>query len=420
MYCEKCGKPLDENGKCNCQNKEKNSGNKKRISLKLMVSGLVVVAIVIALIVFFATRPKKVELAEFMVKDPEIVGLNGYASIETEELFDYEALGNAVVSDKKAGSEANLEDLDENMSDEELESAFTEGFADVARGAEEMEKLEENIHLTFFVNEKEVKELNNLSNGDIVEVKVSSKEAVNKYYNKKFVSGSCKYKVSGLEEGTVVSVFDEDKLQVTFEGGNGKGSVSVKVLSENEIFDYITIKEKEPSSKLSNGDKVVLEATYDQNELIEQGYALKEVSKEYTVSGLAEFVSKAEEIPESALQIMKEAALEKMNDSFQLVFMGAGSGGKVTYHSAYLWTAKSEDAEAQNYVVIVGEYMDKDNGEKLYCYSEFYDIAISKDGVPTTNGDTEFGGAPDNYRLSEEELKTELFEKEGYDCEEIK
>lgn len=429
MYCEFCGKELKEEETCTCQverkantenanqtdsgmqsggdsPKKQNMGKRKK-QIVLFGAGI---AVVLAVIIFIMTRPKKIELANYIEKEPTITGVNGRGVLATEEIFDYAGFLEDLVSDKEKQRAEGLEELDEDTSDEELASMLAENFAELETDDMEAQEIQENIEISFEINGKKASEAKGLSNGDVIEIKVSSKQSVNKHYHKKFVSGSYEYKVSGLLEGKEVSVFDKEMTEVIFQGVNGEGTVQIK--TEGDIFDMVSIEEEEVRSDYSNGEKVILKAVYDGQELAEAGYYLKEEEKEYTVKGLSDYVNSLEDIPSKEFERLKQLSLEKMKDSLDAYW---SVSGEVTFLEAGLLVTKKSDPDMDtNYLVVVGKYNTRDN-EEMYCYCCFTDVSVNEEQELFSYGREIKSAKLPNYRLDREKLNEILFENEDYE-----
>lgn len=431
MYCEFCGKELKENEICDCQMKEKvntenNSskiiaqerevtsiGKKSGASKKLIGFMAAGILCVLAFIIFFMTRPEKIKLADFIVKTPVIKGVNGRGSLEKKSVFDYTTFAEQLVSDKEKKRVNGLEDLDENMSDEEFVSMLTESFEELDLDETEAAKIQDNIEISFKINGKKTDKTKALSNGDILEIIVSSKQSVNKHYHKKFISGSYKYKVSGLIEGQEVSVFDKSMTEVTFQGVDGDGTIEIK--SEGEIFDFVSIEEEKVRSDYSNGDKVTLKAIYNEQKLAEAGYYLKEEKKEYTVKGLSTYVESSEEIPQKEFERLKQMSLEKMKERIENAFWGPS--GEIHYLESGFMVLKSSTEKNRNmddnYLVVIGKYTTRDD-EELYCYCGFAGVSLNGEQELLSYGNEIDSAELTSLSLDWEELNETIFENENY------
>lgn len=142
------------------------------------------------------------------------------------------------------------------------------------------EKLEEVMGHVYYSADN----TSGLKNGDEVKVKVEyDEESVKRLdvENEEFT-----IVVEGLKENEEIDVFD--KLNVTFEGYDGRGTVKFDSSSCDEFTrDYVRF-ETENYNKLTNGDKITVKANYSKSSAKYKHVDVKSDSKEYTVEGLTE------------------------------------------------------------------------------------------------------------------------------------
>lgn len=137
--------------------------------------------------------------------------------------------------------------------------------------------------------------LKNLSNGDVIEVKLKVKEEKLKKKNIKLTSKSFKITVEGLMEPEVLDPWNG--LSVTFEGNNGRGEAVINTDGvDSEMFNFFSYRFSTDSTNLSNGDVVTVKLrvfwslengyfTYNDKQYT---YDDKVLTKDFTVSGLKE------------------------------------------------------------------------------------------------------------------------------------
>ncbi len=142
-------------------------------------------AVIIAVIVIISACASNVSLKKYMKDELVFSGINGYGTAETSDLIDFDSLNQAV--QKK------------NLSKRDYYEYYYYGDNDIED----------------YISYECASENNGtLSNGDMVEIVVKvNKDAIknNKLFSKKISGGkeqSFKYKVSGLEEGTAIDLFD--------------------------------------------------------------------------------------------------------------------------------------------------------------------------------------------------------------------
>lgn len=380
MYCENCGKELKD---CICKKEAGSLKNKN-----LLIIGAAAVAIGILLIVFLATRPEKVYLADYIVKEPNIIGFNGQASMDEDELYDFYSFNKMLNGDQ---DEELLTGLDfENASDEELEAALGKGFAKIAETDAATQEVLNSIKLSYKINGQAVEELTGLTNGDKIEVLASSNMKASDYYHLKFVSGSREFTVAGLEEGIGIDVFSDGMIQITTKGIDGEGE-AIATLKDYDSFPSEIYFLVENNGSLNNGDEILIMAKYDKEKLFNLGYYLEQETIPYTVTGLGSYLKSAEEIPEEFTYDITGASMAKMNDWFNLTFMGAAT--KVDFEKMYFGVIRDTVSEEErtnlpfhNLICVVGSYYKYNDETKYYCYVRFPELVLLSDGELEVNG----------------------------------
>lgn len=152
------------------------------------------------------------------------------------------------------------------------------------------EKLMEYIEVQ--VDEESLK---NLSNGDVIEVKLKVKEEKLEKKNIKLTSKSFKVTVEGLVEPEVLEPWNG--VNVTFEGNNGYGEAVINTDGvDEEVFNFFSYRFATNDNDLSNGDVVTVELRVYMS--LDNGYFThndkyytyddKVLTKDFTVSGLKE------------------------------------------------------------------------------------------------------------------------------------
>lgn len=126
-----------------------------------------------------------------------------------------------------------------------------------------------------------------LRNGDTVEIRASFDEALAKAAGIRFKNTSFVYTVRNLSEAARIHV--EDSVKLTFKGYNGVGEAEVALSGEIQHFkDDFAFDFLSPSTKLSNGDTVILHVIPDNRALTSAGRIAAETTLNFTVEGLPE------------------------------------------------------------------------------------------------------------------------------------
>lgn len=160
----------------------------------------------------------------------------------------------------------------------------------------------------------------NLKNGDTVTYKWSLKdsdlEEFENNYNVKLKFSDIESKVDGLESIPTFDAFEG--VEVTFDGTAPNGTASLSADNQYSSMGYTLDKQ----DGLKNGDVVTVtfggsgdETSTVENCISSFQEAPKEVTKEYTVSGLPSYATKASEIPDDILEKMKTQATDEIKAS---------------------------------------------------------------------------------------------------------
>ncbi len=215
-------------------------------------------------------------------------------------------------------------------------------------------------------------------------------------------------------------------VEVIFHGTAPDGNAEIN-LNGAEGADYDLIYDLDRDTGLRNGDVVKLSITSYSGEDVEE-YLKKQfskkptaVEKEYTVEGLAWYVEKLADIPDSLMDRMKNQAEETYTSRFvndwqmREEYDGDANDHRrskienLVYVGNYLLTKKLDGAGNQNVLILVYrptidiDWVRKDMGEEykskdtIYWAVSFYDIVIDQDGVAVAD--------LNNYSVTENRLE---------------
>ncbi len=147
----------------------------------------------------------------------------------------------------------------------------------------------------------------------------------------KVKSGSYSYTVTGLPEVETVDAFSG--IRVIFDGVSGEAYAQVDKATDDEYVCYFSYS-IDNAYHLSNGETVTVSITNAES-VVEQNYIIPEnLTKEYSVENLPEYVSSVEQIPKDKLndiidQFVKEES-SGHTDEFSLSY------GEAKYYGSYL------------------------------------------------------------------------------------
>ncbi len=304
MFCQKCGEKLPEgalfcarcgtnqadfnrgSGDTNTNNPPGSSGVnqikvsgistdtiKNFIKPAYLAAAAAVVLVIIAVVIIASVIGKRVDLNDFYTVEFEGYDTRGRATGE----LDYDAFYSKY---RKTLRKNNIS-----------KSTLKDELDDVA--SVEIDKESE------------------LSNGDEVSVEWNIKEdRFRKKLGLKSKTGIKKYTVDGLEEIDTFDAFEGITLEFT--GMAPNGSAEITGADYEKGLEYYV----ENNGSFSNGDTATLTVTYgyrnEDDYIDEYGQIPKEMTKEYTVEGLDEYLSKFEDIPETLLDSMKREAEDRI------------------------------------------------------------------------------------------------------------
>lgn len=368
MYCKHCGKELQNNEACTCQ-ESKNDLKKKNGNKKLIIIGVAVLVILIAVIGLSSSKTETIDLAAYINTQPEISGLNGKALIEMSELFDESALETYLLEGIGTKDSSDIE----NMSDEEFEALLGE----FGEGASECEQAAKDIEITVWKDGTKVQELTELSNGTKIKVEVSSLNPTNKNLDKKFKTGTVEFTVKGLLDGQEINVFDEVGMDVSFVGTDGNGQVILNW--DKDAFSELSIEfHVENATDCRNGDEIKVVLDYDNEEWEENGYMPSEEYRTYTVEGLAALLTAIEDISDKQLEEMKATVEATLTNKAENEWRDGISIEGMTYLGSYLLNKKEGGSALGSpnilylvYQVDVFENFAPDGGEDSH-FSYYY------------------------------------------------
>lgn len=352
-----------------------------------------ILAVVIGIISYNASFTKIDMKKAFTV---DFKGLNGSARavVTPDEMYLYKTVMDAM--GLKAENLGNLSDVfSGNFDYGSLLSGYSNAMA--------LESLINSIEIECTPSE-------NLSNGDKVEVTISCNEDAFKKQKIKIKNTSFTVKVEDLLDGTEYDLFKDVKL--IYNGVSPDISVSVDTMDcDDFVRNYVNFTVAEKSSHYKNGDVITLNATYNENAAEEKLYVIKNLTKEYTISGQTEYLKSFEGIDTAGLQKEVSDHLESFissNYSSGSYFWGHGRvksveskglqsgwllnikenrvsyGSKNSYLSIYKYTVICEDETTDIYVMVRIDSVVKNSDGSLAwgnirTFSEDdYDTAVSK------------------------------------------
>lgn len=247
-----------------------------------------VIAAVIILVIVGVSAPKTIDLDQYLTVDYS--GYDGYGVADYD--FDTDTF------------------LNENASKMKLKGS---GAGNITSTRSVLEDV-----LAFYTDVS-LDKSKDLSNGDKITVKwvvnAQQLEAVENQYHVKFKYKDREVTVANLQEVDKVDVFSSMVVDFSGISGNGTAEIDASTLPQEFSSYYFTV---DPSRGLSNGDVVTV--SVNENNIQEMAESFGKVpessSKEFTVSGLEEYLTTAADLTDDDLAAAKSQAEDLINSKF--------------------------------------------------------------------------------------------------------
>ena len=214
-----------------------------------------------------------------------------------------------------------------------------------------------------------------LSNGDTVTVKVTLSETA----EKKVSGGEKKFTVSGLPEIETVDIFKDVSLR--YEGIVGEYTmVHLDKLSDNQILQDCNF-HVEPQSSVKNGDVVTVTITNAETLAEKHLSTPAEISKTFTVSGLDEYLTDSDLLPEDKIREIIEQFVPACRKDDDSIF----THSEPTYYKTYFCIGKENvigaDFNRLYIYVCYDQYMDGNYRWTVYTPLTFRNLILTADGT---------------------------------------
>lgn len=214
-----------------------------------------------------------------------------------------------------------------------------------------------------------------LSNGDTVTVTVSLSETA----AKKVTGESKKFTVSGLPEIETVDIFKDISLR--YEGIVGEYTrVHLDKLSDNQILQDCRF-DIEPESGIKNGDVVTVTITNTDALAEKHLCAPAETSRTFTVSGLDEYLTDADLLPEDKIRDIIAQYVPASQEEDDFIF----SYSESVYYKTYFCVGKENhilaDINRLEIYVCSDQYMNGEYRWTVYTPLILRNIILKADGT---------------------------------------
>lgn len=247
-----------------------------------------------------------------------------------------------------------------------------------------------------------------LTNGDTVTVNVSLSETA----AKKVIGESKKFTVSGLPEIGTVDIFKDVSLR--YEGIVGEYTmVYLDKLSDGQILQDCNF-HVEPQASVKNGDVVTVTIT-NVDVLAEKHLCTPaEISKTFTVSGLDEYLTDSDLLPEDKIRDIIAQYVPTCQKEDSSIFTYSAP----TYYKTYFCVGKDGVIGADFNRLLVyacyDEYMDGEYRWTVYTPLTFRNLLLNADGTI----ELEYSDGQSSVFQTSAESVEEYMEKE-YEVDEV-
>lgn len=397
------------------------SGGKKKLPEKQMTVLAAAVTVVVVILILIFTHKPVVNMADYLTVSFEGYNTAGRASASFDDAaFQAKYTGKLKFNKKHAIS--MLQEL-EGFSAEEAERVVEDAMS-------QYDDLSVEIIRMIVASSGSFDKSSNLSNGDTVtyswdvEQFPEELEQLEKAIGCKVKCDPVEFTVSGLEEIKTTDPFEN--VSVTFSGVSPNGTVQITNDATDEMGRSLSFSADKVAG-LSNGDKITVSVSnYSSDEYYAEKYGtvLSPAKKEYTVEGLAHYVTSIDEIPVDTLEKMKKQADDNFNAYHAKNFSDTEILKGREFIGTYVLSQKDTSQSFGStvylcYRVDVEDYYEDnevlyDQVNTYYTLCGFEDVTIADDG--TANVDLSNYSSPesDPYQYASCEFGEGYYFKNGY------
>lgn len=401
MYCKHCGKQIEEDEVCSCQQEAK---VKKAPILLISIIGVLIIALVVCIILLSqGNEPSDTPPVDDSQNngdnntnnndnndnenqdDSDITGGSGDNENSTVKINPFDYVESPCFSGYNGGGEISISvdryALISAIIGEEPDANDWEEYSEWLRNNITFDQAIDNIAITYSKNY-------DLQNEDSVVVYITIPDLL----ADKVENASKTYTVSGLPVVDFVEIFDE--IEIKYENNSGEAYAYVERLSDSECLNSCNF-EITPNNHLSNGDEITVSITNEDWLLDLFNVVPQTLSKTFTVDGLPEYITSANQLPESIVEYYSELSLVETDtsDFFEYTY----SAPKI--YGIYFMTRKAGGYGYKNILSVIVSYDEYANGEynaTVYETYEYVNLTINSDGA-VEHSNTRWGKFDTNY-----------------------
>lgn len=344
----------------------------KRYQVNVKSLGIIgaIIAVLIAGILIVLMFANTVSAEKFISEEIEAIGYNGYATVSTVGLYDYEGLATEICDSIKTDNE------------------LLGGLANLGTSI----VVENYVQI-------ELDKSNHLSNGDVVTVTFTvNKDAINEIIGaKKKVRGKSiyvkEYKINGLSDPVTIDVFESIKsvsydstanynpltIEYNTEFNKSAGEVRFSYYANSNLIKATnkednllgSIQFEHNTDKIESEGKITLTVDVDTDKYISRGVIFTPLSKEFDAVTI-DYLRKADDINNNDFGVLKAASIKYYKDHFQL------SGN---YLGAYYIEdfARNNYSNAKNRIYFIFKFAESEK-VKRFVGVRFTDVKIDSNG----------------------------------------
>lgn len=345
-------------------------GIKPKLSKKVVGVTSVILVVLMSVLILFSNRKHTINLDDYVEVTFEGYQENGKAEVSVDrEAVLLDIYKNAKIKGLKGKERKQLKNA-EIWSDISM-LIYNSDFM-------KLEEIYDEKGPKYKLNQSD-----GLSNGDEVIVSVDYDNTLFKKYGIKFKGSQKSFKVTGLEKAEEYDYFSN--IDVIFSGTSPNAEVEITRDENNDDINMYVEREFSKTSGIKKGETITLNLLVDPNALLEEcGYVLKETTKEFTCSNVAEYISALSQIPEDTMEKMKSQVEDVFMANEVAKWNNPKSLKKLNFAGCYLLKPKEGiNADKYNCLYLIYTVTVKNDDGKFtyYYYYEFDDVSLMEDGT---------------------------------------
>jgi len=280
---------------------------KKKIKLPVLLGVIGGLVVIIALIIFLATRPKNINLEDYVKVEfyNDSSSYSFWGSSSSSDLYNGHTSARASLDSEKLAlvlaRELGLHIQDFSSFDASKVNPKT---------YEKMEKLEEALDsIDYEIVLPMGVENGKISNGDEVTILITYDKSLLKGTGISFSGKEVKDTARNLIETQVIDPLYDD-LEYSFSGFAPNGELSLRYTGNYSFMSSYSF-DADKYYGLSNGDVITVTLAVDEETALSYGYSFAHTSREITVEGLDGYMNSLDQLTEKA-----DADIKKELDDF--------------------------------------------------------------------------------------------------------